>query len=640
MLRISRKFSRVAKLTVLFLCLLTIFIVTTSNYQQDTLDSYKSKVKSYLNYYTNGNMPTTHVAEEEEEEEEEEVAPSSQEAPLFDNDDDDNNDELVEVQEQVEKFDTIQEFYDEIFNAIISNSPTEESKKVYGKECIVDTSIGGRPGDHKDWHKLTYDNLSKCLQLSDEEVDMLHTKHKSYVSAINQIVEDSKELLNGQRTKKNGIVMVGGGKYSLLSLLSVMTIRKFGTTLPVEVFIPRDDELKGDFQSFCNELLPQYNAKCIFTSNVLSEKLIENFHFNGYQHKSLALLASSFDNILLLDSDNHPIKNLDSIFKAEPFVKNGMVLWPDFWRRTTSPKFYQIAGIPINKNTRVRNCIDDLTPLEVYNNEEINIYDVPFHDTEGTFPDMSSESGQLLINRNRHLKSILLALYYNYNGPAWYYSIFSQGAAGEGDKETFIAGAHFYGLPYYQVKTFPSVSGYHQPGNSEFRGVAILQHDLVQDYQRYQEASIGLGKTYEFPENVTYDENYSLGTFYNKYFDGGNNEPDVKEVDFAFVHANFPKFDPVSLAEGSSFIFEGQHFRSFTDLTKLNGYDIEYENFVTLHDFVCVNRKYFPYIEKSISKEEYEKMCRYISDRLQFLRLSKEADQNNDVKMVNVTKYK
>ncbi|KAK7679537.1 Golgi alpha-1,2- mannosyltransferase [Cerrena zonata] len=45
-------------------------------------------------------------------------------------------------------------------------------------------------------------------------------------------------------------------------------------------------------------------------------------------------------------------------------------------------------------------------------------------------------------------------MYYNYYGPDYYYPLLSQGAAGEGDKETFIAAAHKLKLPYYQVKEF------------------------------------------------------------------------------------------------------------------------------------------------------------------------------------------
>ena len=95
-----------------------------------------------------------------------------------------------------------------------------------------------------------------------------------------------------------------------------------------------------------------------------------------------------------------------------------------------------------------------------------------------------------MIRKSDHLGTILLSLYYNVNGPSWYYPIFSQKASGEGDKETFIAAANFYDLPFYQVKSVTAVDGYHQPHDKGFRGVAMLQHDFVQDYGRQMWAQV------------------------------------------------------------------------------------------------------------------------------------------------------
>ena len=73
-----------------------------------------------------------------------------------------------------------------------------------------------------------------------------------------------------------------------------------------------------------------------------------------------------------------------------------------------------------------------------------------YHDCKGSIPEASSETGQLLINKNS-FQTLILAMYYNYYGPDYYYPF---SVKGEGDKETFIAAAHKLDLPYYQVGEF------------------------------------------------------------------------------------------------------------------------------------------------------------------------------------------
>ncbi|CCD22804.1 alpha-mannosyltransferase NDAI_0A06500 [Naumovozyma dairenensis CBS 421] len=501
---------------------------------------------------------------------------------------------------------TIHKFFDQVFNYINEFSPETKLDIKYNPSRLVTDAIGSRRNDVKNFFKLSRNSLYDCLQISDQEIDMLKNYHQGFTNSIAPLELPKNTYQN------DGIVIVGGGKYSLLSLLAIKTLRKFNTTLPVEVYISQDEE--GDLE-FCDEILPQYNAKCISIKNILSNDLINTFKFAGYQYKSLAVLSSSFENLLLLDADNFPIKPLDDIFKQEPYLSKRMVMWPDFWRRTTHPSYYDIAHIFVNKSSRIRNSYDDVTPSNVYTDYSKSLDEIPFHDFEGTLPDLSTESGQLLLNKKEHLKAILLALYYNVNGPNWYYPIFSQGVAGEGDKETFLAGANFYNLTYYQVKTYPRVSGHFNKEDGSYRGVAILQSDFVDDYKRYSHAMDDINSKYKdlSPNEIKLDEDYDLQNFLDKYF-----ELEGKQADVMFIHANFPKFDPVDLESGSSFIHEGKHFRSFDNLKDIKYYDLELETFKILNNIICVERKHFKYIDDK-GVEERGKVCKYIEDRLKFL---------------------
>lgn len=512
----------------------------------------------------------------------------------------------------------LKNFYGKVFEIIQNTTIPGASDRLYDPNCPLDGDIGTRPNQYSTWYKLATNQLSRCLEVPNKARDFMKKSHESFVNQLSKLV------LPNSAYHGNGIVTVGGGKFSILAYLIIRNLRNLGTTLPIEVFIPPSDVGEEDF---CNNLLPKYNAKCIYITDILSKSVADEFEFKGYQFKSLAMISSSFDNLLMIDADNFPMKNLDNIFKEEPYVNTGLVMWPDFWRRTTHPVYYDIADVAINENKRVRNSIDDLTPPEIYTEDLSNLEDIPLSDLKGTLPDVSTESGQLMINKEKHLGTVLLALYYNVNGPSWYYPIFSQKAAGEGDKETFIAAANYYGLSYYQVKTMVGVDGYHQDDNQGFRGVAMFQHDFVQDYEKYKiaEKDINLKYSGAKKNKLKFDPEYSLDKFYNEYFEFEKNDK-LTNTDIMFVHSNLPKFDPFTLWKDTDLVDKktGKHFRSYKKLPRVTKYDLELENFKIFDEILCIQKSKFKYLEDEFNKEDANPqskshMCRYIKERLEYL---------------------
>ena len=79
------------------------------------------------------------------------------------------------------------------------------------------------------------------------------------------------------------------------------------------------------------------------------DSFANKFEFKGYQYKALAILLSSFENVLLLDSDNIPAHSPEELFENDPFKSYGLVVWPDYWKRATSP-YYNIADIDVSEN--------------------------------------------------------------------------------------------------------------------------------------------------------------------------------------------------------------------------------------------------------------------------------------------------
>ncbi|KAH3675871.1 hypothetical protein WICMUC_002441 [Wickerhamomyces mucosus] len=441
--------------------------------------------------------------------------------------------------------------------------------------------------------------LKSFFQLSEEELNEMIRSHSSFIEQMPQ--EYPETILNN--VNGSGILYCGGGNYNWLVLLSLKLLRETGSKLPVEVFIPTESEYSQDL---CERVFPLFGAKCLIMSNYLDTK---QYKIKGYQLKSMALLLTSFENVLMLDSDNIPLKNPDYLFINEPYKSKNMVVWPDFWRRSTSPLYYEIAGRVINETNQVRHSYlgDDRDFPEGLNTNEDYNSKVSYHDLEGTFPEASSETGQLLINKKTHQKAIFLSLYYNYYGPNYYYPLFSQGQAGEGDKETFLASAHFFDLPYYQVDEFIREFGELRKPDSEdksdvdFEIAAMGQYDPIIDNIQRSQPEV-------FRSNFPYDRTKN-NYYFHKY----------KSSEILFLHCNQPKLYPWKI-NGNGFKAihdkDGNRRRLYSKiLVEELGYDIELKIWKTMEWVLC---KHGDFNIKGM--KDPGTWCQAVKDQIEFLK--------------------
>jgi len=293
-----------------------------------------------------------------------------------------------------------------------------------------------------------------------------------------------------------GIVMTAGGWYFGVAITSVRMLRRTGSTLPVEVFL--DTWADYDIKT-CEEILPSLNAKCLVLSDIFGTT--SNFgSLFSYQYKVFALLFSSFEQVLFLDADAFPAHNPDTVLDLEPYTSTGLVTYPDFWVSTTSSLFYAIAAVPI-------------PPLSLRR---------------------SSESGVMLYSKRIHSQALLLAAYYNYYGPNFYYPLLSQGALGEGDKETFLHAALALGEPFYDVRTPVTVMGSFI--NGTWYSAGMKQGDPVED--------LALQKTRR--KSVAEKAKVEGGGWISKEKHGEEEKGEEEKEEFAkalFIHNNIVKLD-------------------------------------------------------------------------------------------------
>ncbi|CAK9435913.1 uncharacterized protein LODBEIA_P05370 [Lodderomyces beijingensis] len=514
---------------------------------------------------------------------------------------------------QKEKSRRVHSFWDKVFTIFDENDVLYKGAPQHLVEYVGDKIEG------------TYikEALLARGKMSDRVVAELKSRHEKVVK---KLPDEIPEYTYDKGTK--GVVFIGGDKFSWLTYLAILALRETGSKLPVEVVMPQRNDYERE-RSFCDRILPSLGAKCLVVPDILGISAEKEKSFFAYQFKSLALVVSSFENILLLDSDNIIISNPDVVFESELYKQYGMITWPDYWKRTISPRYYEIANIAVNEQKRVRiNRFPLFEPSKSQNALRIDIGDasVPYHDLENAVPDLSTESGQLFINKGTHGKVILLSLYYNIYGPQLFYRLFSLGEQGEGDKDTFAAAAVALNQPYYQVNSYIQSHGYFDD-EAKFQGVAMAQKHPVLDFDKFQNLIVrpfeNSGKSIPIDEQV--EKLNALAKESDENFGSANDVP------IFTVHCNFPKLDPVFYMSRNDLydsvankLKRRLYSRMKYKKTKMEGavfrneeVDFEYEQWLHLQEALCVKKLEFVYFKY----EDMDQLCSFIANQVTWLAL-------------------
>lgn len=314
---------------------------------------------------------------------------------------------------------------------------------------------------------FTNEELAQFLQVPDDKLEKITKAHAAMVAELPDSFPEA--TFHG-----DGVVIASGGKYMPIAILTLRMLRRVSPTLPVEIFVADRLEYEKDL---CTKVVPELGASCHILADVYGNDFMREWELETYQLKALALLASSFERVAFIDADSVPIRNVEAMFDEEPFKSTGYVIWPDYWFRTVSPHFYNVTGITLGERVRGDLSVQDPTKI-------------PQADRDGAIPDKSNETGQILIDKRRHLRSLLLAVYYNLLGPKVYYPLLTQGGAGEGDKDTFYAAVHVLGLQdqVHRVTSGPIPMGmwFERPGGGkDFDGSGMAQVVPLDDYKQH-----------------------------------------------------------------------------------------------------------------------------------------------------------
>lgn len=237
-------------------------------------------------------------------------------------------------------------------------------------------------------------------------VDFLEFK----IQVDKAIAESSQETAADPSGKGRGVVMSVHMGVLLSALGCIHSLRSSGCQLPVEIFYLRDELDEG--HSLTKELLNLGNV---------SLRVVEDTRYFRYYSKIYAVIHSSFNDILLLDTDNIVARNPEYLFDTQEYKTKGAVFWPDHWHSGHSPLFNL-----------------DHTSLTW------ELFAVPFINS------FEQESGQLLIDRNRASKAFPILDSYVQNA-----DLIERLKVVWGDKELFRLGFMRAELPFHMIQTPP-----------------------------------------------------------------------------------------------------------------------------------------------------------------------------------------
>jgi len=215
-----------------------------------------------------------------------------------------------------------------------------------------------------------------------------------------------------------GIVIPAGGcRYFTNAWVCIRQLRTLGCRLPIQVWHLGPDEMQPEMIA----LLATQGATCVDAEVVRRTHPCRIMH--GWELKTYAIAHSEFAEVLLLDADNVPVVNPESLFSTDAYRETGAIFWPDLGRLEKTQEAWDLLGVP--------------RP-----------------------PGPEFESGQILIDKRRCWPPLALALWLNDQSDFFYRFL-------HGDKETLHLAFERLRQAYTLVATPP-----------EFLPGTLCQHDL------------------------------------------------------------------------------------------------------------------------------------------------------------------
>lgn len=256
-----------------------------------------------------------------------------------------------------------------------------------------------------------------------------------YKSAIKQLKKEWKNYVRDIDTlhpypstfEGRGIVMCAGGlSYFTCCWVAIKALRRSGCRLPVELWYA-GNEMSEEAMNALKPLGVEFR-------NFFNYPEAPSY---GWRLKPFAILNSRFKEILSLDADNVCVKDPSALFETEEYREYGAIFWPDYWRTPKENPIWEIV---------------ESTDFEL----------------------KEQESGQIILNKEKCWKELLLCQYFNKHSDIYYHLLL-------GDKDTFKFAWLALKTPFHMIRTELASGGYTDSGSGEFLGITMVQHNVNGD---------------------------------------------------------------------------------------------------------------------------------------------------------------
>ena len=197
----------------------------------------------------------------------------------------------------------------------------------------------------------------------------------------------------------------GGLQHWADAVLIFASLRRQGCVLAGELWLTSEEA--ADLPPQATEVLEGLMGARI---RVLPEEL--SAAAAGPAAAAAALVLSSFEEVLVVETDSVPVGDAGSLFDDPGFRATGSLFWRDFWPPSPAPELFQVTG-------------------------------------ERDFLDSTHEGGQFLLDKRRAWRPLLLAGYMNLMGPGIYSRLLADAEGGGGGKEALAFGFQLERLPRF-----------------------------------------------------------------------------------------------------------------------------------------------------------------------------------------------
>lgn len=235
------------------------------------------------------------------------------------------------------------EIKDELLNELSNNEnsvDTKLDKKSYYKYILKDLLLANGPSRSP----ITNQELA--------DIDPIHVGNPELFSAIPKMglnslkmkdLSDAHEIVtkllyNLQAPpffKGDGIVILLSSDPSssfdesiAQVMLNIKQIRNLGAKLPIEVVFPNND-IDARIQHYLQD---NFDVKCLsIEKEIGSEVYTEILLQREVALNPIALLISSFDNIITIHSQSIPVQNVDDLLSKKTFLNTKWLFWANTW---------------------------------------------------------------------------------------------------------------------------------------------------------------------------------------------------------------------------------------------------------------------------------------------------------------------